>query len=382
VLNDGVYHLLTPVFRDDVYIGTLDFGVAATVLQSRESEMLWKPIGIFLLLLGGALGVFALVFQVWIASPTKRLLIVGQQLSQGKPVQSFQIGGRHDEIAAIGTMFHRIANYIHEVTQTLIHISRGNVEVEVAPRSEGDQFGLALRDMVPYFQSIASVAQQTPQGDLAQSLEVRTDEDTLGQAIHNMTHGLRVLIEHIKTSADTMTSTGALIHASATHDNSVVHAVYAAISDMSNAIQHVTKSIENVVEDLEKVTESVQVSLDSTLLITASVALIASNAEELTTRSQLTIMALRNAVQGLENTIDNMMKNIIDVIGGTNVILYYIIDNEIFYADVIGEKAKIDKIDDILVSEVLETNKPIEYKHDFKDTKMHSQPIRCPFLQN
>jgi methyl-accepting chemotaxis protein len=63
------------------------------------------------------------------------------------------------------------------------------------------------------------------------------------------------------------------------------------------------------VGNLEKVTQAMQESSDSTLLITASVTLIADNAEELTTRSQLTIQALKIAVQSLEDIVQKTDKS-------------------------------------------------------------------------
>ncbi|MGD8846209.1 MAG: ATP-binding protein [Desulfobacteraceae bacterium] len=72
---------------------------------------------------------------------------------------------------------------------------------------------------------------------------------------------------------------------------------------------------------------------------------------------------------GLENTIHNILNNIAQVIGGTNHILYYIIDNERFYADVFGERVKIGKIEDLLVQKVIETRQPVEEKQNFRATK-------------
>ena len=39
---------------------------------------------------------------------------------------------------------------------------------------------------------------------------------------------------------------------------------------------------------------------------------------------------------GLDRVVDNLMRAIVEIIGGTNVALYYWIDERIVYADVIG----------------------------------------------
>lgn len=87
---------------------------------------------------------------------------------------------------------------------------------------------------------------------------------------------------------------------------------------------------------------------------------------------QLTIhlMDKLSAVPGLDNTIENMLRNVNDVIGGTNVILYYVIDQAVYYADVYGKKQKLDTIDDHDVRMVFERRDPTEQAHDFSHTKM------------
>lgn len=77
-----------------------------------------------------------------------------------------------------------------------------------------------------------------------------------------------------------------------------------------------------------------------------------------------------SAASGLEDTVDCVMRNILDVVGGTNIILYYWIDGHLFSADVYGNKMQPDLIDDELVQKALATREPVELEHDFSDTRM------------
>jgi PAS domain S-box-containing protein len=77
-----------------------------------------------------------------------------------------------------------------------------------------------------------------------------------------------------------------------------------------------------------------------------------------------------SAASGLEDTLDSMLRNILDVVGGTNIILYYWIDSEIFSADVYGKRMRIDSIDDDMVQQVIATREAIEFEHPFSDTMM------------
>jgi signal transduction histidine kinase/CheY-like chemotaxis protein len=84
------------------------------------------------------------------------------------------------------------------------------------------------------------------------------------------------------------------------------------------------------------------------------------------------LMSRVSAVSGLDNTVDNLLHAVIDVIGGANLILYYQIDDDIFYADVYGKKQKLQTITDPQVADVYQTGQPIEYKHGFADTQLVS----------
>lgn len=77
-----------------------------------------------------------------------------------------------------------------------------------------------------------------------------------------------------------------------------------------------------------------------------------------------------SAAQGLENMIETLLNNILDVLGGSNIILYYLIDDELYYADIFGTRMKLAGIDDDLVKSALESGEFIEQEHDFGDTQM------------
>ena len=109
-------------------------------------------------------------------------------------------------------------------------------------------------------------------------------------------------------------------------------------------------------------------SSDDVMRLEARAAKLAADKSHL----QLVIRMMNRigAAPGLDDTIQSMLQNVLDVIGGQNVALYYQIDQDIFYADVCGKKMKLDQIDDALVKTVFETRTPTECEHDFHDTRM------------
>ena len=82
-----------------------------------------------------------------------------------------------------------------------------------------------------------------------------------------------------------------------------------------------------------------------------------------------TLMNSLSAVPGLENTVRAILRIILAHIGGTNVAIYYLIDSQLHYADVYGEKGILEAIDDDMVRRVFEGREFIEEMREFSDTR-------------
>lgn len=61
---------------------------------------------------------------------------------------------------------------------------------------------------------------------------------------------------------------------------------------------------------------------------------------------------------------------IVDNIGGTNVILYYIVDNVFYGSDAYGEEWKVDSIDDEEIQKVIDLKEPKLIEKQFQETMM------------
>lgn len=85
------------------------------------------------------------------------------------------------------------------------------------------------------------------------------------------------------------------------------------------------------------------------------------------------LMHQMSTAPGIENTIDNLLRNILDVIGGSNIMIYYFIGKNIFYADVYGKKISLDRIDDEYINKVLKTREPMEFEQDYTRTELMTE---------
>ncbi len=76
------------------------------------------------------------------------------------------------------------------------------------------------------------------------------------------------------------------------------------------------------------------------------------------------------AISTLQNIVLAIPQIILDNIGGTNIKLYYFIDNEIYYADALGENMQLESIGDKAVLDAKTTKQSTFIEHDFSDTMM------------
>jgi PAS domain S-box-containing protein len=80
-------------------------------------------------------------------------------------------------------------------------------------------------------------------------------------------------------------------------------------------------------------------------------------------------------VQGIESTVEAVVRLILEKIGGTNVSVYYWVNNELHYADALGKNMVIERIDDPMVKSAFATGTFVEEDRDFFEAKMAQPPF-------
>ena len=73
---------------------------------------------------------------------------------------------------------------------------------------------------------------------------------------------------------------------------------------------------------------------------------------------------------GLESIVTNMTRSMIDLIGGINAILYYFMDGKIHYADAMGERGILERIEDPEVAAAIDKRELREVEHPFEESRM------------
>ena len=75
-------------------------------------------------------------------------------------------------------------------------------------------------------------------------------------------------------------------------------------------------------------------------------------------------------VPGLDKTVEEVLRIILDNIGGTTVCLYYFIHDSLHFADVYGGRRVVKELTDSMVQRVLATRQFLEEELPYEETKM------------
>jgi serine phosphatase RsbU (regulator of sigma subunit)/anti-sigma regulatory factor (Ser/Thr protein kinase) len=84
------------------------------------------------------------------------------------------------------------------------------------------------------------------------------------------------------------------------------------------------------------------------------------------------LMTKLQTVTGLQNTLDTMLRAVLESVGGTHICIYYFIGNIIHYADVFGEQSTLGAISDPQILEVMQSRRFTTWEDSFTETRMQT----------
>lgn len=82
-----------------------------------------------------------------------------------------------------------------------------------------------------------------------------------------------------------------------------------------------------------------------------------------------------NPLSGLDELLRGLLHNIVDAIGGTNIKLYYWIDDELHYIDFLGAHMTLENLDDPVVAKVCEKHLFVEISEKTEQALLHGAVI-------
>ncbi|GAK52942.1 methyl-accepting chemotaxis sensory transducer [Candidatus Moduliflexus flocculans] len=220
-----------------------------------------RNIGILLLV--GIVAV-SLFVASYIAQPINQIARIAQRVAEGDLSDSFPWKRvRHDEVGVLIQSFHKVLAYFREMADVAAKIAVGDLSHKITPKSEGDTLGLALQEMTTYLQEIAEAATAFAEGDLRQEIQPRSNQDVLGKAFHSM-NALRQIMEEIVESsqqlgaaADYLTQISSDLASGAEETSHQVTSVSANGQQINNNINAVSSSVEQFSASIQEISRTI-----------------------------------------------------------------------------------------------------------------------------
>jgi PAS domain S-box-containing protein len=95
----------------------------------------------------------------------------------------------------------------------------------------------------------------------------------------------------------------------------------------------------------------------------------------------MNMMTSLSLAHGFDDVIETLLRIVFEHLHGNNVAVFYKIDDAVLYSDVLGEKRRLDVIEDPLVREVFETHQHLESEDDFDNPEPTAiNPVRSKTL--
>jgi methyl-accepting chemotaxis protein len=175
--NNATDKLSTAAGNLATLIGKEDHQSASS---SKGSAIL---ITILLGLAGVLLGiVIAFLLSRRIVGGIRQMLKAAKGLAQGEVDQQVDVKGR-DEIAAMGSAFGELIDYLHETAAAATEMGSGNFAVEIAPRSERDALRTAFVEMRDRVGSVVRAISGTSESLNLSSVQMASSTEDVGRAI-------------------------------------------------------------------------------------------------------------------------------------------------------------------------------------------------------
>jgi methyl-accepting chemotaxis protein len=108
-----------------------------------------------------------------------------------------------------------MTSYLAEMAGVAQAIARGDLSRTVTPRSENDEFGVALAAMLTYLGEMSKMAERLAAGDLTVQVNVRSSDDAFGRSFTSMVTRLNSVVSELRIAAETIASSSAQMRGSA-----------------------------------------------------------------------------------------------------------------------------------------------------------------------
>lgn len=150
--------------------------------------------GLFGLVLLGGLSFWTLRQSL---RPLKAVSQLAEVVAQGRTDVVIPHLGQ-DEVGEMANAMRNIVATSQERSQLAKALAEGNLDIEIRPTSEEDEFGLALRELVGSMRERAQVANELALGNLSVSVKANGPHDTLANSFNKMIEEWRSIVAELR----------------------------------------------------------------------------------------------------------------------------------------------------------------------------------------
>ncbi|MCB0880372.1 MAG: HAMP domain-containing protein, partial [Thermoleophilia bacterium] len=228
---------------------------------------------------------FAFAVTRSITRPVDRLRRASASLAVGDVGDAAQLldGGdaddARDQVAETERAFAELVDYVHEASEVAARLAQGDTAVEVTPRSDADQLGMAMAEMVDGTEKMAKVAEQIAAGEAGVQAPVRGSRDTLGTAFRRMIEDLehrevqrsmqtridaeraernRVLLEELAAMSEQLTGASATSERTAGEVTGGMEEIAGSMAELADNAQRQVEMLRTAADAAAKAAEAAQ----------------------------------------------------------------------------------------------------------------------------
>ena len=193
--------------RDDFELGEIMGALVVDMPVDEEfatasSSAMWIASGA---VTGLTLLVMVAMFavRVWVSRPIGRVVIASTALAEGDSSAHVEVRSR-DELGRMAEAFNRISVYNSEMADAATTIADGDLTVEVVPKSEKDELGIAFSTMVSSLGSVVSSVREAAMSVASSSVELEDSTKQVGDASRGLAEVSQQLAEGSSNQASSM----------------------------------------------------------------------------------------------------------------------------------------------------------------------------------
>ena len=179
-------------------------------------------------------------------------------------------------------------------------------KVEIYSVDEIGELAATFNRMVEYLREMAGISVAIAGGDLSAEISPRSPRDTLGNAFHEMTIGLRSLVRNVRDSAAQVASGSSQV-ASASDDSAKISVQAAsAIDEVTSTMHEMSINVQNMVKSTQLQSSNVSETSASIDEMVASIQRVADTAKVLLDISQRSRDEVHSGINTMQKATDGL----------------------------------------------------------------------------